>query len=180
MRSCVLRPTGAIPRKRYFARTNRARVGTLVTKSEGNCYKTLSARARNCGLVLQLVAVPAQCDQVSLRVVTEGASPSHMMNVQIPERSAFFAAPTIAFEDRATQHRIRDGRYSDSRPLSQDGSLISLFLQDPKAHTLRLSNRWMLSILDLVWNSPFPRQRQQENRRKSFRANSLGICHSQA
>jgi hypothetical protein len=36
---------------------------------------------------------------------------------------------------------------------------------------LRLSNGWMLRILDLVWNSPFPRRRPPKNPRKSFPEN---------
>ena len=52
------------------------------------------------------MAVPAKRDQVSLRVVTEGASASHVVNVQISGRSALLAAPTVAFEDLATQLRI--------------------------------------------------------------------------
>jgi hypothetical protein len=51
---------------------------------ESNCYKTPSSRARKCRPVQHLVAVSAQCDQVGLRVVTEGASPSHVVNVEIP------------------------------------------------------------------------------------------------
>ena len=73
------------------------------------------SRARKRGPMQHLVAVPAQCDQVSLRVVTEGTSPSHMMNVQIPERPTLLAAPTVAFQDHATQHRIKPRRRSNSR-----------------------------------------------------------------
>ncbi len=46
-----------------------------------------------------LVAFPTKRDQVDLRIVTKGASPPHMMNVQIPEGSAFLASPTVALQD---------------------------------------------------------------------------------
>jgi hypothetical protein len=49
--------------------------------------------------VLNLVAFPAKRDQVGLRVVTQGAAPLYMMNVQIPEGSALLAAPTVTFQD---------------------------------------------------------------------------------
>jgi len=61
------------------------------------------------------MAVPAKRDQVSLRVVTEGASASHVVNVQISGRSALLAAPTVAFEDLATQLRILLRHRSNSR-----------------------------------------------------------------
>ena len=53
-----------------------------------------------------LVAFPTKRDQVGLGVVTQGASPSHMMNVEISEGSAFLAAPAVAFQDNATQLRV--------------------------------------------------------------------------
>ena len=62
------------------------------------------------------VAAPAKRDQVGLRVVTEGASPSHVMDIQIPERPTLLAAPTVAIEDHATQRRIKLRRRSNSRP----------------------------------------------------------------
>ena len=46
-----------------------------------------------------LVAFPTERDQVGLRVVTKGASPSYMMNIEIVEGSALLAAPTVAFQD---------------------------------------------------------------------------------
>ena len=53
-----------------------------------------------------LVAFPTKGDQVGLCVVSKVASPSHMMNVEISEGSAFLAAPTVAFQDNATQPRV--------------------------------------------------------------------------
>ena len=46
-----------------------------------------------------LVAFPTKGDQVGLCVVSKGASPSHMMNVQIPEGSTLLTAPTVPFQD---------------------------------------------------------------------------------
>jgi hypothetical protein len=63
-----------------------------------------------------LVAFPAERDEIRLRVVTESASPSHVVNVQIPKRSALLAAPTVALQNDATQHRIRALRRSNSWP----------------------------------------------------------------
>ena len=62
-----------------------------------------------------LVAVPTKCDQIDFRVVTKSALPPHMMDIQISERSTLLAAPTVAFEDRATQNRIRPRHRSNSR-----------------------------------------------------------------
>ena len=54
-----------------------------------------------------LVAFPTERYQVPFRVVTECASPFQVVNVQIPERSASLAAPTVALEHKATQRRIK-------------------------------------------------------------------------
>jgi hypothetical protein len=45
------------------------------------------------------VAFPADRNQIGLRVVSKGASPSHMMNVQIFEGSTVLTTPTVAFQD---------------------------------------------------------------------------------
>jgi len=62
-----------------------------------------------------LVAFPKKGDQVGLCVVSKVASPSHMMNVEISEGSAFLAAPPVAFQDNATQPRVyhREGTEID-------------------------------------------------------------------
>ena len=54
----------------------------------------------------KLVAFPAKRDQVGLRVITEGAAGSHVVNIEIPEGSAFLAAPTITLQDFLMQPRI--------------------------------------------------------------------------
>ena len=71
---------------------------------------------RKCGPVQSLMAFPTKRDEVAFRVVTEGASPFHMVNVQIPERSAFLTTPTVAFQSHASQRRIMPRRRSNSRP----------------------------------------------------------------
>ena len=63
-----------------------------------------------------LVAVPTKRDEVGLRVVTESASPSHVVNVKVPERSTLLAAPTVALQNDATQLRIKSLRRSNSWP----------------------------------------------------------------
>ena len=82
----------------------------------GQIVMRISSRARKCGPVQHLVAVPTQCDEVGLRVVTEVASSSYMMDIQIPERPTLLAAPTIAIQDHATQRRIKPRHRSNSRP----------------------------------------------------------------
>jgi hypothetical protein len=67
------------------------------------------------GTVQDLVTFPTKRDEVSFRVVTEGASPSQVVNVQIPERSTLLAAPTVALQHHPTQHRIKPLRRSNSR-----------------------------------------------------------------
>jgi hypothetical protein len=51
------------------------------------------------GPMEKLVAFPTKRDQVGLRIVSKGASPFHMVNVQIPERATLLALPTVAFQD---------------------------------------------------------------------------------
>jgi hypothetical protein len=45
------------------------------------------------------VAHPTKRNQVCFRVVTEGTTPSDVMNVEVRRTSAFLAAPSIAFEN---------------------------------------------------------------------------------
>ena len=61
-----------------------------------------------------MVAFPTKCYEVSLRVVAEGAAPSHVVDIKIPEGSAFLTTPTVAFQDHATHHRIKLRRHSNS------------------------------------------------------------------
>ena len=75
-----------------------------------------------------LVAFPTKRDQVGLRVVSLGASPSHMMDVQIPEGSTFLTTPTVAFQDHATQRRI--WLWSLSNSSAKPELVVSWFLQD--------------------------------------------------
>jgi hypothetical protein len=65
--------------------------------------------------VQSLVAFPTKCYEVRLRVVTQGASTSHVVDIEIPEGSAFLAAPTVAFQDQATHRRIKLRSRSNSR-----------------------------------------------------------------
>lgn len=71
---------------------------------------------RKCGPVQSLVAFPTKCYEVLLRVVTEGAAPSHVVDIEIPEGSAFLTTPTVAFQDHTTQRRIKSRRQSNSGP----------------------------------------------------------------
>ena len=68
-----------------------------------------------------LVAFPAKRNQISLDVVTKCATPSQVVNIEILEAATYLTAPVVTHQDFFTQPRIRDGRYSNSRPLSQDG-----------------------------------------------------------
>src|SRR6266481_285967 len=68
-----------------------------------------------------LVAFPAKRNQIRLDVVTECAAPSQVVNIEILEGATYLTAPVVTHQDFFTQLRIRDGRYSNSRPLSQDG-----------------------------------------------------------
>ena len=63
-----------------------------------------------------LVAFPAKRDQVGLGVVTQGAAPSDVVNIEIPGASTFLAAPTIAFQDfRDAASHIASGAVSNSQ-----------------------------------------------------------------
>ena len=69
----------------------------------------------------RLVASPAKRNQISFDIVTNCATPSQVMNIEIFEAATYLTAPVVARQDLFTQPRIRDGRYSNSRLLSQDG-----------------------------------------------------------
>jgi hypothetical protein len=49
--------------------------------------------------VQDLVAFPAQRDQVGLGIVAKSAAPSDMVNIEVLRAPTFLAAPTIAFQD---------------------------------------------------------------------------------
>lgn len=66
-----------------------------------------------------LMACPTKRDQVGLRVVTKGAAPCYVVNIEVLEASTLLTAPTITLQDFSTQHRIYAGRLSNSRPFSQ-------------------------------------------------------------
>ena len=68
-----------------------------------------------------LVAFSAKRNQISLDIVTKCATPSQVVNIEILETATSLTAPVVARKDFFTQPRIRDGRYSNSRSLSQDG-----------------------------------------------------------
>ena len=53
-----------------------------------------------------LMACPAKCDQVGLRVVTKGAAPCRVVNIEILGASTFLTAPTITLQDFSPQPGI--------------------------------------------------------------------------
>jgi hypothetical protein len=69
--------------------------------------------------VQYLMACPTKRDQVGLRVVTKGAAPCQVVNIEVLGASTLLTAPTITLQDFSTQHRIYAGRLSNSRPFSQ-------------------------------------------------------------
>jgi len=71
--------------------------------------------------VRYLMACPTKRDQVGLRVVTKGAAPCYVVNIEVLEASTLLTAPTITLQDFSTQDRICAGRLSNSRPFSQSG-----------------------------------------------------------
>ena len=56
--------------------------------------------------MLQLMAFPAKRNQVRLGVVTKGAPPYQMVNIEILGGSTSLTAPTVTFQDFSTQPRI--------------------------------------------------------------------------
>jgi hypothetical protein len=69
------------------------------------------------GTVQNLVAFPAKRDQVGPRVLSKGAAPSQVVNIEILEAATYLTSPVIARQDLLAQPRIRDGRWADSMPL---------------------------------------------------------------
>src|SRR6202050_1329689 len=127
------------------------------------------------------MACPTKCDQVGLRVVTKGAAPCDVVNIEILGASTFLTAPTITLQDFTTQNCKCAGRLSNSRPFLQSRIIhVACFLQKLTAQRLWMNNRWMLSIRDLVHLRQSPKQHPQENQRRSFRGNSPEICRSRA
>jgi hypothetical protein len=62
------------------------------------------------------VAFPTKRDQVGLCVITQGAAPSHVVNLKTLGASTFLTAPTIPLQDFSMQPRIEVRHQSNSRP----------------------------------------------------------------
>jgi hypothetical protein len=71
-----------------------------------------------------VMARPTKRDQVGLRVVTKGAAPCYVVNIEVLEASTFLTAPTITLQDFSTQHRIYAGHLSNSRPFSHSRIIL--------------------------------------------------------
>ena len=76
----------------------------------------LLGRSMHC-----LVTFPAKRNQISLDIVTKCATPSQVVDIEILEAATYLTAPVVTDQDFFTQPRIREGRYWNSMPLSQDG-----------------------------------------------------------
>jgi hypothetical protein len=67
-----------------------------------------------------LVALAAQRDEVGLRIITQRAAPSSVVNVEIFATAADLTAPVIARQDFFTQRSVQRWCDSDSGPLFRD------------------------------------------------------------
>ena len=134
------------------------------------------------GPVQNLVAFSTKRDQVGLRVVTKGATPSHVVNIEILGASTLLTAPTITLQDFSMQPGIQLRRLSNSRPFLRSRIIhVACSLQKLAAQRLlRMNHRWMLSVRKSVRLFPSPKQRPPENRRRSFRGSSPETCRCRA
>jgi len=53
-----------------------------------------------------LVAFPAKRNQISFDIVTNCATPSQVMNIEILEAATYLTAPVVTHQDFFTQPRI--------------------------------------------------------------------------
>ena len=67
------------------------------------------------------MAFPAKRDQVRLYIVTKGAAPSYVVNIEVLRASTFLTAPAITFQDFSAQSRIELGQLSNSGPSLRSG-----------------------------------------------------------
>jgi hypothetical protein len=58
-----------------------------------------SFKSTNGGSVQNLVAFSAKRDQVGLRVVTQRAAPSDVVNIEVLGGPTLLATPTVPFQD---------------------------------------------------------------------------------
>jgi hypothetical protein len=88
------------------------------------------------------VAFPTKCDEVRFHVVTEGAAPSHVVDIEIPEGSAFLTTPTVAFQDHATQRPIKPQRRLNSLSFLRRRVIhLASSLTKPSAPSLQVNHR---------------------------------------
>jgi hypothetical protein len=122
------------------------------------------------------MAFSTKCDEVGLAVIPKCATPYRVVNIEILRASTILTAPTISLQNFSPQPCIKLRRLTNSGPFLQDGiTHVARFLRMHAAQVLRASHGWVTRIRDSVPIRPSPRQHQQENRRRSFRANSLEI-----
>jgi hypothetical protein len=122
-----------------------------------------------------LMAFSAKRDQVDLCVLTEGAPPSHVVNIEILRASAMLTPPSIAFQDFSTQLRVEFWRHLNSRSFLQ-----SAIIRSPAGPRQRVNKHWLRSLQGFVPIRLLLKQRPPENRRKSFQVNNLEICRCRA
>jgi hypothetical protein len=67
------------------------------------------------------MASSTERNQISFGIVAECATSSQVVNIEILKASTSLTAPVVTHQDFFTQLRIWNGRYPNSRPLSQDG-----------------------------------------------------------
>jgi len=109
----------SIPRHRRH-RQNRIAKRSSIAKAVRGCIASLAGyKARGVPdradaqvdqlfgrLMHCLVAFPAKRNQISFDIVTNCATPSQVMNIEILEAATYLTAPVIAHQDFFTQPRI--------------------------------------------------------------------------
>jgi hypothetical protein len=105
----------------------------------------------------------------------------HVMDIEIPEGSAFLTTPTVAFQDQTTHRRLKPWyRLNSLSFLRRRVIHLASSLRKPSAPNLQVNRRWSSDTRYLVRIFRSPKQRPPGSRHRSFPGNNHVICHFQA
>ena len=109
------------------------------------------------------MAFPAKRNQISLDIVTKRAAPFQVVNIEILEAPTYLTAPVVTHQYFFTQPRIRDGRYSNPRPLSQDGTThLAFSVGSDGPHAAAMDAEHLGSYMELSVSNEAPAKKSAQ------------------
>jgi len=122
------------------------------------------------GAAVQIfVAIRTQGNQISHRVVPEPTTGDYVVDMQIVSPATELAPPPVSFEHLIVKRLILGPRELQSLHFAMNFTHEFPWAPDGFRRLLAVVSRLIFWAVALMW-------RPRENRRRSFRGSSLGIC----